>query len=194
MTARKSAANARNAQHSTGPRSKEGKEVSSRNAITHGLTARDNLIFGESEEAYEALRNEMWQTWEPVGASEQNCVAELVRGAWRMARGARIETALFVNESRRHADQVRGIRPRYVSRSSYILSSDYEPGGDPNELEDVSWSEEEIEEAPLRELADIYTSGTGDELRKLGRHEGAIHARYRAALHDLMALQKRRLG
>ena len=45
------AANAANAQHSTGPRTPEGKTRSSQNASKHGLTAREIVIApGEQEE------------------------------------------------------------------------------------------------------------------------------------------------
>ena len=45
------AANAANAQHSTGPRTSEGKNRSSQNASKHGLTAREVVIPpGEQEE------------------------------------------------------------------------------------------------------------------------------------------------
>lgn len=42
-TSQKRAANRRNAQHSTGPKSKVGKRVASLNAVRHGLNARSSL-------------------------------------------------------------------------------------------------------------------------------------------------------
>ena len=43
-SAKQIAANRRNAKKSTGPRSPEGKAVSSRNAISHGLHACDIIL------------------------------------------------------------------------------------------------------------------------------------------------------
>lgn len=58
-------ANRRNAERSTGPRSEAGKKRASLNAVTHGLTARDAVIPGESEEEYEAFRSSFWTQWQP---------------------------------------------------------------------------------------------------------------------------------
>lgn len=43
------------AARSTGPRTPEGKAVSSRNALKHGLTARQIVIKGESQAEFDAL-------------------------------------------------------------------------------------------------------------------------------------------
>ena len=47
-------ANARNAQHSTGPKSDEGKKRSSMNALKHGLTAVEAVLPNEDPDAYQA--------------------------------------------------------------------------------------------------------------------------------------------
>jgi hypothetical protein len=53
------AANRQNAQKSTGPTTDEGKAASSRNALKHGLLARDIVVadpaFAESREEFDAL-------------------------------------------------------------------------------------------------------------------------------------------
>ena len=48
-TAAQQRANKENAKHSTGPRTAEGKQRSSQNALKHGLCALDPLIPGEVE-------------------------------------------------------------------------------------------------------------------------------------------------
>lgn len=187
-------ANRENSRKSTGPKTPQGKQRSSRNAIKYGLTARDNIIFGEEAEAFALYRDEMMETWNPVGAAEGDCVARLIKYGWRLIRCGRIETGIFVNQAAHRSSEQKAARPRYVSRLAYILSGAYEPDGDPNTRDIQPPSEREIEEAPLRELAEIYTGGTGEELRKLDRHETGLHRRYRATLLDLMWLQKDRLG
>ena len=64
------AANVANAQHSTGPRTEEGKQTSSRNALKHGLTASTVLIPGEDPAAYAAFKNDLTADWKPEGARE----------------------------------------------------------------------------------------------------------------------------
>ena len=50
-------ANVANSQHSTGPRTQEGKARSSQNACKHGLSAREVIIApGEQEEFQQLLR------------------------------------------------------------------------------------------------------------------------------------------
>ena len=46
-------ANARNAQHSTGPKSEAGKKRSSMNALKHGLTAAEAVLPNEDPAAYQ---------------------------------------------------------------------------------------------------------------------------------------------
>ena len=49
-------ANRLNAQLSTGPRTPAGKTVAARNSLKHGLTARQQVIKGESPADYELRR------------------------------------------------------------------------------------------------------------------------------------------
>ena len=46
-------ANRRNAEKSTGPKTEEGKAVVSRNAVTHGLTSRYDVLSCEDPAEYE---------------------------------------------------------------------------------------------------------------------------------------------
>jgi hypothetical protein len=48
-------ANRRNAKKSTGPRTSVGKERSSRNALQHGLLARESVLPDEDGEEFDAL-------------------------------------------------------------------------------------------------------------------------------------------
>ena len=48
--------NRRNAQHSTGPRTPEGRACSAQNATKHGLYAKSLVIRGEDPDALHALR------------------------------------------------------------------------------------------------------------------------------------------
>jgi len=54
-TAAQIAANRANAQHSTGPRTPEGKTASSMNALKHGADAASVVIPGEDPAQYDRL-------------------------------------------------------------------------------------------------------------------------------------------
>src|SRR5437879_6515816 len=80
------AANAANAQHSTGPRTPEGRARSSQNARTHGLTARDVLIAPDEREEFEELLNDYQMDVQPQGAAQQSLFDDLVAAAWNLRR------------------------------------------------------------------------------------------------------------
>lgn len=63
-------ANRQNSQKSTGPRSAEGKAVSAKNAVKHGLFARDAVITGENKEEYDLFREEILAELAPAGVME----------------------------------------------------------------------------------------------------------------------------
>ena len=69
-TDKQKAANTENAKKSTGPRSKAGKTVSRRNALTHGLTGEIIFHPGESPDEYRKLRREYHQEFKPFGRYE----------------------------------------------------------------------------------------------------------------------------
>ena len=84
-----------------------------------------------------------------------------------MAHGARIETALFVTSLAVTLIRCAVFAPATFRGRPTSCSSDYEPGGDPNELEErLVEGEEEIEEAPLRELAEHLYERNRRQARK----------------------------
>src|SRR6266568_8025801 len=85
------AANAANAQHSTGPRTPEGQARSSQNARTHGLTARDVCITPDEREEFAQLLNDYQTDVKPQGAIERSLFDNLVAAAWNLRRIRRME-------------------------------------------------------------------------------------------------------
>lgn len=89
-------ANRENARLPMGPRTPEGKVQSSRNAITHGLTARPDLLLpGEDVETYDAFRAGLLATLAPEGELEQFHAQRAAWLAWRLSRVTRIEAAVL---------------------------------------------------------------------------------------------------
>ena len=89
------AANRRNAKRSTGPRTPSGKEIAARNAMKHGLRARELVLYDESVEAYEAFVDELNLALEPGDEFEEHIVERIALCAWRLKRAGRIEAAVI---------------------------------------------------------------------------------------------------
>ena len=96
-TAAQIAANRRNAQHSTGPRTPEGKAAVRLNSLTHGLRAQDALLPGEDEKAFEEISDAFHQQYQPEGPAELFCVEKMILSFWRNRRIAKIESDIFMN-------------------------------------------------------------------------------------------------
>jgi hypothetical protein len=84
-------ANRRNAQKSTGPRTPEGKAISSRNSMVHGLTSQSPQLPGEDSADLTALRDEYIEHYEPVGPIEADLVERIAIAHYRLKRAARLE-------------------------------------------------------------------------------------------------------
>ena len=88
-------ANRRNARLSTGPRTEHGKRAVARNAIKHGLLAREVVITaGDGEEdlqEFDIFLDRLWQEYEPVGVREETLVQRIATCWWRQARVLRAE-------------------------------------------------------------------------------------------------------
>jgi len=84
------AANRRNAQLSTGPKSKHGKLASRLNALKHGLLARQVVVNGyfqqESSDEFKQLCREYDESLAPVGPLEEMLVGQIVMVVWRLRR------------------------------------------------------------------------------------------------------------
>ncbi|HLH18013.1 MAG TPA: hypothetical protein VKX45_12370 [Bryobacteraceae bacterium] len=89
------AANRRNAQLSTGPRTEAGKSNARRNRLQSGLYAESLLIPGEDPAELDALAAEYEAEYRPATATERDLVAMLVRSQWYMRRVSCIETDMW---------------------------------------------------------------------------------------------------
>jgi hypothetical protein len=79
----------------TGPRTESGKQVSSRNALRHGLTAKTLVLTTEDKSAFDELRAALHAAHAPVNDLEHAAVEALAEAQWRLNRCRRHETAVF---------------------------------------------------------------------------------------------------
>lgn len=96
-SAKQIAANRGNALASTGPRSPEGKQTVSRNALKHGILSRSTLLPGEDETSFTELRNCLFQDLNPVGPQQELLVERIVAYNWRLKRLFAVEANLFIS-------------------------------------------------------------------------------------------------
>ena len=88
-------ANRENSARSTGPATAAGKAISSQNATRHGLTSKQIVLPGEDPAEYDALRESLFEQYDPANETERTLVEEIAAGSWRLARARRHETAIL---------------------------------------------------------------------------------------------------
>ena len=69
-----------------GPRTEEGKQRSSQNAIKHGLFSLFFLLPGESQDEYDRHLYRYNKEYQPKGATEEDLVRHLAQTEWRRRR------------------------------------------------------------------------------------------------------------
>ena len=87
-------ANRQNAKKSTGPRTPEGKARSSKNALKHGLLARDAVMADEDPAEYDRQLQILEENLFPKNAIEFEFVLQIADARWRLRRITRIEAGL----------------------------------------------------------------------------------------------------
>jgi len=88
-------ANRRNARHSTGPVTEEGKQRSRCNAVRHGLTAETVIGALEDADDYRAFEAAIIADYDAQSAVERELVLRLSSLLWRLRRSTIMETGLF---------------------------------------------------------------------------------------------------
>jgi hypothetical protein len=149
----------------TGPKTPEGKARSSRNALKHGLTARQTVIPSESHADFDLHAREFLEALAPVGPLESFLAEQVIDASWRLRRCRALEAASI---NWRYAQNVRWRedhdRPSYESPADGVAES-------------------------LRD--DL---GGAKVLANLSRHEARLERAFYRALHELERLQARRHG
>src|SRR5258706_12572982 len=103
VSEQKLAANRRNAQKSTGPRTLSGKAIASRNAIKHGLCSSQPLITNENEAAYSAFVDRWLDELRPCGARQEGAAEQNILAAWQIRRVPGLRAGLICPEMEHNA-------------------------------------------------------------------------------------------
>jgi hypothetical protein len=157
--------NRANAEHSSGPRTPEGKAASSRNAGKHFLTSKQVVIPGEDPAAYEACRADLISSLKPANAVEADLVEELAANSWRLKRAHRIETAILAEIAANSPDPDAAIAKSFLER--------------PKELERLVRYMTSIERAYWRVFNKLEAI---QRTRREQEHQAALEESYRESL------------
>src|SRR5580700_7388715 len=107
--------NRANSQHSTGPKTEEGKRRSPLNSLRHGLTGQIVVLPNEDLDAYHHVKS--------INA-ESNLVQALADTLWRLNRIAVLETNLLTLAIERNPDPIPGSSEQ--ARQGLALAAAYE--------------------------------------------------------------------
>jgi hypothetical protein len=184
-------ANRRNALKSTGPRTDEGKQRASQNAVRHGLTAETVLVPLEDTDDYQAFEQAVTADYDAETAVERELVLRLASLLWRMRRATSIETGLLRIEHElpddpntpQYAEQNRGAAVSTLFPSGSQTHGSSSEGLDPSRTCDPSL---DVARRFLR-LADLNNG----VFERLGRYEAALWRQVRQTLFTLEALRWR---
>jgi hypothetical protein len=161
------AANRLNALKSTGPRSAEGKARAARNAVRHGLLARDLLLESEDADTFERFSAGVSGQLDPVGELERELASQIISAAWRLRRVVRMETEMM------EADMVR------------------ETNCDRKRLRNPSGHDTERTERLVYSLGHAVSNDIAhyDTYSRIWRYESQLHGRMLRNLRELGHLQ-----
>src|ERR1039458_1139835 len=87
--------NRQNAQHSTGPKTPEGKAAIRFNALTYGLRTRATVLESENAADYSRLWDELEADWQPQDRTERCYLETMVTSQWLLARVADSERKVY---------------------------------------------------------------------------------------------------
>ena len=136
-------ANHRNAQKSTGPKTPHGKAISSRNAIKHGLYARDIILntntIKENPREYIMLSESVFHDLRPQGIFQEVLVRRIINCLWRSQRAITAETAHITQQMEKAEEMtaedflacVNKVREEEFYGSKYDKGYDLGPGYPP---------------------------------------------------------------
>ncbi len=191
------AANQRNAQQSTGPRSPAGKGVSRANAARHGLTATTVLLPGEDHEEFDEHRQLLLADLQPVGAVEMLLAERVVVAALQLRRHTAMESSLlhFLVLTARAAIA----KEETAEMSDFDLQGLMAPYGKGKEYAEAMTRAELAthasrgDDALLGRAIDLGVT-RGDALARLTRYSVTAERSLYRALHELERARARRLG
>ena len=119
-------ANRQNAQKSTGPRTSEGKDASSRNRLLHGLRANKHILLDEDPAEFLFLLHDHLDRFQPVGPGEETLVLRIANDQWRLRRAFTMEPGIHRDRFHDVAQKEEFRQQQYTTKKGYA-EQDGEP-------------------------------------------------------------------
>ena len=195
----------KNARHSTGPQTPEGKARSSQNARKHGLFARDTLLPGEDPEEFLQLITDLEQELQASSGFERRLVRHIADTEWRMRRLVRLETGALTSQlekERLHAQRVQAqlgqlnqaLQAKLGGQNQSVPAK---PGGDNQSVQTEHHEESAPPAGPYQQSTkELGAVVAGDRdtpvLLTLSLYEARLTRKYFGLLKQLRLTQKLR--
>ena len=126
MTDSQLRANQANAQHSTGPRTDEGKARARYNARRHGLTGQFYVMDDDDRQAYLTFETRLMTDLKPAVPYEDQLAVSIAQDHWRMNRAKGIE---FNTMGLGHHDQAELFLANEFSKNQVVTEENIEVNG-----------------------------------------------------------------
>jgi len=133
-------ANQQNAQKSSGPKSADGKAVTSRNATRHGLLSARLFLQDEKPQEFQQLFDELAGTFNPSGIMEMVLLEKIAVAIWKQRRIVAAETGAIA--LRRQTEKVLSKLNGILNKASYSPDALKEADIEPFDKEHEKWCQD----------------------------------------------------
>lgn len=122
-------ANQQNALKSSGPKSADGKAVTSRNATRHGLLSARLFLQDEKPQEFQQLFDELTTTFNPSGIMEMVLLEKIAVAIWKQRRIIAAETGAIAlrRQTEKVLSKVNGIMNYSSYHGNELKNADIEP-------------------------------------------------------------------
>jgi len=173
-------ANRDNAQHSTGPRTEEGKAKSSLNAVKTGLTGRTVLLPGDDIAAYQQHVTSLEAHFNPATDAEKLLVQSIADAEWRAARIPTLEAGIYALGRVEFAALVEhedpSVRPALLDAKTFLVYQ--------RQLNNVTLQENRLRRQREKDLAELKQLQADREAARKKRFDTGLNAYYRTLFHS----------
>jgi hypothetical protein len=172
--------NKANSQHSTGPRTEEGKAKSSLNAVKTGLTGRTVLLPGDDIAAYRQHVAALEAHHSPATDAEKLLVQSIADTEWRAARIPSLEAGIYALGRLEFAalfeHEDPAVRPALLEAKTFLVYQ--------KQLNNLSVQENRLRRQREKDIAELQQLQADREAARKKRFDTGLNAYYRAMFHQ----------